>query len=98
MEGDLPEDELKNNCHDQTVENASNHFLDDEYYALRDYDFKDIKVPMLSVANWGGITLHLRGNIEGKGFYFFTFSRLSTYDNDFKVFLMLGLNPNISGL
>jgi hypothetical protein len=25
----------------------------------------DIKVPMLSVANWGGILLHLRGNIEG---------------------------------
>lgn len=25
----------------------------------------DIKVPLLSVANWGGILLHLRGNIEG---------------------------------
>lgn len=66
LEGDLPEDELRKNCHDQTMENASNHFLDDDYYASRDYDFKDIKVPLLSVANWGGITLHLRGNIEGK--------------------------------
>jgi len=25
----------------------------------------DIQVPLLSVANWGGILLHLRGNIEG---------------------------------
>ena len=25
----------------------------------------DIKVPVLSVANWGGILLHLRGNVEG---------------------------------
>ncbi|KAF4993123.1 hypothetical protein FDECE_13516 [Fusarium decemcellulare] len=25
----------------------------------------DIEVPLLSVANWGGILLHLRGNIEG---------------------------------
>lgn len=26
---------------------------------------EDIQVPLLSVANWGGITLHLRGNVEG---------------------------------
>lgn len=26
---------------------------------------EDIKVPLLSVANWGGICLHLRGNVEG---------------------------------
>lgn len=25
----------------------------------------DIEVPLLSVANWGGILLHLRGNVEG---------------------------------
>lgn len=25
----------------------------------------DIKVPVLSVGNWGGILLHLRGNVEG---------------------------------
>lgn len=25
----------------------------------------DIKVPLLSVGNWGGILLHLRGNVEG---------------------------------
>ena len=26
---------------------------------------EDINVPLLSIANWGGITLHLRGNVEG---------------------------------
>lgn len=26
---------------------------------------KDIQVPLLSVGNWGGILLHLRGNVEG---------------------------------
>lgn len=25
----------------------------------------DIQVPVLSVANWGGISLHLRGNVQG---------------------------------
>lgn len=68
IEGDLTEDELRRNCHDQNVENAENHFLDDDYYSSRDYDLSNIKVPLLSVANWGGITLHLRGNIEGEGF------------------------------
>jgi hypothetical protein len=40
-------------------------YRDDPYYASKEYDMSDIKVPMLSVANWGGILLHLRGNIEG---------------------------------
>lgn len=44
---------------------TENQFLDDEYYAKRDYHLEDIEVPLLSVANWGGITLHLRGNVEG---------------------------------
>ena len=42
-----------------------NYFLDDNYYVDRDYNLEDIEVPLLSVANWGGITLHLRGNVEG---------------------------------
>ena len=65
IEGDLSEEELEANRHDQTVENALNRFLDDEYYLSRDYDMGDIKVPLLSVGNWGGILLHLRGNVEG---------------------------------
>ncbi|MCA1646409.1 MAG: CocE/NonD family hydrolase [Chloroflexi bacterium] len=41
------------------------HTLDDEYYrrALRGLD--RIEVPLLSAGNWGGLNLHLRGNIEG---------------------------------
>ncbi|KAK4556987.1 hypothetical protein LTR86_005968 [Recurvomyces mirabilis] len=65
IEGKLSEELLLANCHDQNVENAQNHFLDDDYYASRDYNLADIDVPLLSVGNWGGILLHLRGNIEG---------------------------------
>ncbi|MCJ1471566.1 hypothetical protein MMC13_000206 [Lambiella insularis] len=65
LEGDLSEEELEKNRHDQTIDNAANCFLDDEYYSSRDCDMDDIKVPVLSVGNWGGILLHLRGNVEG---------------------------------
>ncbi|KAL1897608.1 hypothetical protein Sste5346_003914 [Sporothrix stenoceras] len=65
LEGELPEDERERNRRDQTIDNANNHFRDDEYYASKEYDMGDIEVPLLSVANWGGILLHLRGNIEG---------------------------------
>ncbi|KIV92426.1 hypothetical protein PV10_03726 [Exophiala mesophila] len=65
IEGNLPEEELAANCHDQNLDNVKNRFLDDEYYATKDYNLADIKVPMLSVGNWGGILLHLRGNVEG---------------------------------
>ena len=65
IEGDLSEEELETNCRDQTIDNLANQFLDEEYYRSKDYDMKDIKVPLLSVGNWGGILLHLRGNVEG---------------------------------
>ncbi|KAI7975383.1 hypothetical protein EIK77_006339 [Talaromyces pinophilus] len=65
IEGDLELEELRANCRDQTVDNARARFLDDEYYASKEYDLRDIEVPLLSVGNWGGILLHLRGNIEG---------------------------------
>ena len=42
-----------------------NRFLDDDYYSSKDYNMGDIKVPLLSVGNWGGILLHLRGNVHG---------------------------------
>ncbi|EMC95494.1 hypothetical protein BAUCODRAFT_543523 [Baudoinia panamericana UAMH 10762] len=54
--------ELRN---DQVVDNASNKFRDDQYYSSKEYALEDIEVPVLSVANWGGITVHLRGNVEG---------------------------------
>lgn len=47
------------------MDNVKNRFLDDEYYASKDYNISDIEVPLLSVGNWGGILLHLRGNVEG---------------------------------
>ncbi|KAG8668472.1 hypothetical protein FPOAC2_07759 [Fusarium poae] len=65
IEGDLPEDELEANRQDQTIDNQANRFRDDAYYASKEYDMGDIEVPLLSVGNWGGILLHLRGNIEG---------------------------------
>ncbi|KAK4502777.1 hypothetical protein PRZ48_006203 [Zasmidium cellare] len=65
IEGTLDEEELRANCHDQRVENETNRFMDDEYYASRDFHLSDIEVPLLSVGNWGGILLHLRGNVEG---------------------------------
>lgn len=65
IEGDLPEGELSANRNDQTIDNANNSFRDQPYYASKEYNLGDIQVPLLSVANWGGILLHLRGNIEG---------------------------------
>ncbi|KAF2158255.1 X-Pro dipeptidyl-peptidase protein [Myriangium duriaei CBS 260.36] len=65
IEGDLDAKTLANNRRDQQVDNAANQYRDQPYYASKEYNLEDIKVPLLSVANWGGILLHLRGNIEG---------------------------------
>lgn len=65
LEGDLSEEELLQNRNDQTLDNAANSFRDQLYYASKEYDLSNIQVPLLSVANWGGILLHLRGNVEG---------------------------------
>ncbi|KAL8359165.1 hypothetical protein RB601_008026 [Gaeumannomyces tritici] len=65
LEGDLGADELAANRRDQNADNRAHRFRDDEYHASRDYDLADVEVPLLSVANWGGILLHLRGNVQG---------------------------------
>lgn len=65
IEGDLPEDELEKNRNDQQIDNAQNFYRDESYYASKEYNLEDIKVPLLTVGNWGGILLHLRGNVEG---------------------------------
>jgi predicted acyl esterase len=65
IEGDLDEAELAKNRNDQNIDNASNQYRDQPYYASKEYNLDDIRVPLLSVANWGGILLHLRGNVEG---------------------------------
>lgn len=41
------------------------HALDDDYYHAFTPDLSQITTPLLSVGNWGGLGLHLRGNIEG---------------------------------
>ena len=61
LEGDLLDEILVANRNDQNKDNEKNRFLDDEYYASKEFNLEDIEVPLLSVANWGGILLHLRG-------------------------------------
>ena len=41
------------------------HALDDKYHRDHSADWDKITVPLLSCGNWGGNSLHLRGNIEG---------------------------------
>jgi uncharacterized protein len=41
------------------------HPLYDDYHRSRSADWTKIEVPLLSCGNWGGNSLHLRGNIEG---------------------------------
>lgn len=65
LEGDLTEEELEENRQDQTIDNVNNKYRDEDYYASKDFDLADVQVPLLSVANWGGILLHLRGNVQG---------------------------------
>lgn len=45
-------------------ETTLKHPLDDEYYQQWLPDLSAIKVPFISVGNWGNLTLHLRGNTE----------------------------------
>lgn len=65
IEGDLSEEEREKNRQDQTVDNEKFKFRDEDYYASKEFTLSDVKVPLLSVANWGGILLHLRGNVQG---------------------------------
>jgi len=41
------------------------HYLDDKYHRDHSAHWDKITVPLLSCGNWGGNSLHLRGNIEG---------------------------------
>jgi predicted acyl esterase len=65
IEGDLSAEELEANRQDQTIDNVTHKYRDEDYYASKEFKLSDIKVPLLSVANWGGILLHLRGNVKG---------------------------------
>ncbi len=63
--GDLSEDVLKNSRVDSPIEIRKHRYRDDPRFTSVNLDLEDITVPLLSVANWGGIGLHLRGNILG---------------------------------
>ena len=47
------------------LQGEANKFSDDVGHAAKSIKLEDIEVPLLSVANWGGNLLHLRGNVEG---------------------------------
>ncbi|KAB8231102.1 Alpha/Beta hydrolase protein [Aspergillus alliaceus] len=65
LEGDLDQGTLISNRRDQTKDTAIHKSMDEDYYQTRNFDLASIQVPLLSVANWGGILLHLRGNVIG---------------------------------
>src|SRR5215831_20047812 len=60
----LPKEKLATLCADTPGE-AKRHRFRDDYYAKRTAEFENIKAPLLSAANWGGVGLHTRGNFEG---------------------------------
>jgi predicted acyl esterase len=60
----LPEAELLKNRAPLWQE-LVDHPLDDPYYRDRSAHYDKITVPLLSSGNWGGVGLHLRGNVEG---------------------------------
>lgn len=65
IEGDLSEAEITRTHKHLLEEPRASRFRDSHCYNSREYDLADVKVPVLSVANWGGNSLHLRGNVQG---------------------------------
>ncbi|KAK9234532.1 Alpha/Beta hydrolase protein [Lipomyces kononenkoae] len=66
LEGSLPENQLSENREDFPNLVRHNEFIDDDLYQRSEgTDLSRINVPLLSAGNWGGIALHLRGNILG---------------------------------
>ncbi|OBT99002.1 hypothetical protein VE01_02513 [Pseudogymnoascus verrucosus] len=65
IEGDLAEEELAANRTASTDFLHKHRYRDHPAFASVQFNLEDVKVPLLSVANWGGIMLHLRGNVVG---------------------------------
>ncbi|KAH7002602.1 X-Pro dipeptidyl-peptidase protein [Ilyonectria destructans] len=65
IDGDLDEDDLATNRVTDPAQLHQHRYRDDPPFTEATFNFEDIKVPILSVANWGGIMLHLRGNVRG---------------------------------
>ena len=65
IDGDLTNAELDQARTHVVDEARTNRFRDTECYKTRECNLGNITVPLLSVANWGGNSLHLRGNMQG---------------------------------
>jgi len=60
----LPDEELRKRRVDME-KIILDHPLYDQFHKDRSPDWSKIEVPLLSCGNWGGLGLHLRGNVEG---------------------------------
>ena len=63
----LSNEELGFNRTNMNSDMFQNKLVTDQYWQERIPDFSKIHVPVLSAANWGGQSLHSRGNFEGFG-------------------------------
>jgi predicted acyl esterase len=61
----LSEEDLGANRREWHEDCVNFQLASDEFWTSRLPDLSKVKVPFLSLANWGGQGLHLRGNIEG---------------------------------
>lgn len=61
---DLDDETLRENRRDLYAEVQARQ-LNSAFYQERSADLSRIEVPLLSAGNWGGMGLHLRGNVEG---------------------------------
>ena len=60
----LPDETLAKNRSDFPAA-INSHPLDDSFHRERSAQWDKVVVPFLSAGNWGGSSLHLRGNVEG---------------------------------
>ena len=63
VEGDLSIEELNANRSELVLHEQR--YRDDKSLASLNFNLEDVTVPVLTVANLGGILLHLRGNVLG---------------------------------
>ena len=61
----LSDEQLGANRREWHADCIANALATDEFWTSRMPDLSKVTVPFLSLANWGGQGLHLRGNIEG---------------------------------
>jgi predicted acyl esterase len=65
IEGDLSPAELAANRVDLLDRLPKLRYRDQDWFESVNLDLENITIPILSVANWGGYLLHLRGNVQG---------------------------------